>query len=496
MRQVENTLDSEATSRSSFPAAQQALIDSSAIALLVPDGVGFRNFVFGNFLQKAKRLGRIHLFHLVEDDRLPPEALEGNEAVRWHRLLPFKERPLPFFLRHTLMTAQRFWINTPPNLSAANRPASGSIQRRAAMTLARWAGRASASPRQIRRLERVHSIVMGRSPEVAYFRRILERIRPDIVFSSNQNPLFVIAPVLAAKQLGIPTATFVFSWDNLSTKGRIAAPFDHFLVWSDHMKQELRRFYPDVSQERAHIVGTPQFDCYADKDLLWSRAEFCRRIGADANLPLVCFSGGDAGVSKGDHLHVRVLMELIRSGKVHGRPQVLLRPAPSDPGTRYDSVRADFPELIYAPPAWIRSKSPHGEYFGLMPSADDVQILANLTFHANLNINFASTMTLDFAIRNKPVINAMFEVTDPPLFGNSMREFLRGFGHYDPVVDLGAARFAHTPEELAEHMNAYLRDPTLDGEGRRRFVELEVGVPIGRSSDRVVEVLRAIARGS
>jgi hypothetical protein len=131
-----------------------------------------------------------------------------------------------------------------------------------------------------------------------------------------------------------------------------------------------------------------------------------------------------------------------------------------------------------------------------MPSADDVQILANITFHANLNINFASTMTLDFAIRNKPVINAMFEVTDPPLFGNSMREFLRGFGHYDPVVDLGAARFAHTPEELAEHMNAYLRDPTLDGEGRRRFVELEVGVPIGRSSDRVVEVLRAIARGS
>ena len=64
------------------------------------------------------------------------------------------------------------------------------------------------------------------------------------------------------------------------------------------------------------------------------------------------------------------------------------------------------------------------------------------------------------------------------------------------AVDLGAARFAHTPEKLAEHMNAYLRDPTVDREGRRRFVELEVGVPIGRSSDRVVEVLRAIARGS
>jgi hypothetical protein len=496
MTQFPNTLESEVRSETTFAAADQAFNNPFTIALLVPDGVGFRNFVFGKFLQKAKSLGPVHLFHLMEDNRLPPEALAGNDSVNWHKLLPFKERPLPFFLRQTLMTAQHCWINAPPNLRAVNRPVYGSIRRRAALTLARWVGRASASPQRICRVEQVHSFVMSRSPEVAHFRRAFERIRPHIVFSSNQNPLFVIAPVLAAKQLGIPTATFVFSWDNLSTKGRIAAPFDHFLVWSDHMKRELRRFYPDVSEERAHVVGAPQFDCYANKELLWSRAQFCRRIGADANRPLICFSGGDAGVSKGDHLHVRVLMELIRSGQVHGRPQVLLRPAPSDEGTRYDSVRADFPELIYAPPEWMRNKSEHGEFFGLMPSAQDVQLLANLTFHADLNINFASTMTLDFAIRDKPVINVMFEVTEPPLFGSSVWEFVRGYGHYDPVVELGAARFAHTPAQFAEYVNTYLGDGSLDRERRRRFVELEVGVPIGRSSECVVETLEAIARGS
>ena len=48
--------------------------------------------------------------------------------------------------------------------------------------------------------------------------------------------------MLAAKSLGIPTATFIFSWDNLSSKGRIAAPFDYYLVWSEHMGDEWGSF--------------------------------------------------------------------------------------------------------------------------------------------------------------------------------------------------------------------------------------------------------------
>jgi hypothetical protein len=128
-----------------------------------------------------------------------------------------------------------------------------------------------------------------------------------------------------------------------------------------------------------------------------------------------------------------------------------------------------------------------------MPLAEDVQFLANLTHHADLNINFASTMTLDFAIRDKPVINVAFEVTAPPLFGTSMWEFVRGFKHYDPVVDLRAARFALTVDEFVVHVNSYLKDPSLDREGRRRFVELELGVPVGKCSTRVLEVLQAIA---
>ena len=53
-----------------------------------------------------------------------------------------------------------------------------------------------------------------------------------------------------------------------------------------------------------------------------------------------------------------------------------------------------------------------------MPTPEDVQFLANLTHHADLNINLGSTMTLDFGLHDKPVVNVAFDVADPPIFGH------------------------------------------------------------------------------
>jgi hypothetical protein len=292
---------------------------------------------------------------------------------------------------------------------------------------------------------------------------------------------------LAARALGIPTATFIFSWDNLTSKGRIAAPFDYFFVWSKLMRQELLTFYPDLSEDRVHVVGTPQFDPYADTSLLWSRAEFFARVGADPRRPLICYSGGDVATAPEDHLHVRVLMELIRAGEIKGNPQVILRPTPVDDGQRYQEVLRDYPEMIYAQPDWVHTCQ--GDWSQTIPLPQDVQFLTNLTQYADLNVNLASTMTLDFALRDKPVVNIAFDVADPPPHGIALWDYYYQFEHYRPVVEIGAARFARSRAELARHVNDYLADPTLDQQARHRLVELEVGAPLGCSGEQICERL-------
>jgi len=133
------------------------------------------------------------------------------------------------------------------------------------------------------------------------------------------------------------------------------------------------------------------------------------------------------------------------------------------------------------------------EWSQVTPLPEDVRLLANLTWHCDLNINVTSTMTLDFAAMDKPSVNIAFDVTQPPPHGMPVWDFLFQFDHYQPVIELGAARFARSPDELAEHVNAYLENPSLDREARRKLVELEVGVPIGSSSERIVQVLAGIA---
>lgn len=458
--------------------------------LLLPDGVGVRNFA-GDLLNRLSSAGEVSVLHRISGDYLLTYSGISSAAVSWIEFADYHESPLASVLRYTLAYSHMYWADTRSMRFNCSTPLRGSWRRRAGLQGARIAGRVCSNPPRIKFVEAAYSRVVAGLPEVHQYQELFARERPSILFCSHQRPPIILPPVLAARSLGIPTATFIFSWDNLTSKGRIAAPFDHYLVWSEHMKQDLLRYYPDVRPERVHVVGTPQFDCYADRRLLWTRGEFCARVGADPERPLICYSGGDTGTCPEDHQHVRILMQLVRSRKVAGNPQVIVRPAPVDTATRYRAVRHDFPELIFARPAWAHTVA--GDWSRAIPLPEDVQFLANLTEHADLNVNVASTMTLDFAIHDKPVVNIAFDAGEKPAHGTPLWDFFYQFEHYHPVVELSAARFARSPEDLARHINDYLSDPSLDREGRRKLVELEVGVPIGGSSARIAEVLQALS---
>lgn len=460
--------------------------------VLVPDGIGVRNFILGRFLRQQAAAGEVHVLHQIPSNLLPVYQSGLDGSVQWHKFSSYQETPLSFSLRYVLAYAQMHWANTKSMRYHLRRvPTHGSWRTRAADRTARVVGRIAASPASIKRLERWHCAVRSRKPEVRRWRTLFEQLKPSVLFCSHQRPPIILPPVLAARACGIPTATFIFSWDNMTSKGRIAAPFDHYLVWSDLMRQELLWYYPDVAADRVHVVGTPQFDPYADESVRWSRQEFFSRIGGDSGRPLICFSGNNVVNGVEDPHQLRVLMQFIRSGRIKGNPQVVLRPAPVDDGRRFDGVRRDYPELLYARPAWTNQSV---EWDQVLPLADDIQFLANLIRHSDLNVNFGSTMTLDFAVHDKPVVNAAFDVTSPRVFGMPCYDYCMQYDHYRPVAELGSSRFARTADQLADHVNLYLGDPAADREGRRRLIELEVSGPIGSSTERILQVLSRVMR--
>ncbi|MGZ4704342.1 MAG: hypothetical protein ACXWCM_05685 [Acidimicrobiales bacterium] len=451
--------------------------------LLVPDGVSLRNFVLGATAGLLADAGGVTVW---ADPSLP--ALDDQrDRFTWDTLDAYPERLVEASLRRTLEYAHLRTLDTPGSRFVLAQPIPGTPRSRALRLAARTASQPFGTLAGVRRLVTVHDRLADRRPEVDIAARRLAAVAPDVVLCAHQRPLAVLPVVLAARRLGIPTATFVFSWDNLTTKGRMAAPFDHFLVWSDHMAAELRRFYPDAPADRVHVVGTPQFDPYAEPDHPSTRAALAARLALDPGRPIVCFTAGDAGTCPDDPYHLSVLLELVRSGLVHGDPQVVLRTAPVDPGDRFDGVRRDYPELVDAAPNW--SHGDGGLWHTAYPTREDVVALSALTAGADVNVNMASTMSIDFALRDTPVVNIGFD--HHPEDHRAGRYYR--FTHYRPVVELGAVRVAGDAAQLAEQVSRYLREPELDRDGRQALVDLELGVPMGRSSAAVVAALEAIA---
>jgi hypothetical protein len=462
------------------------------LALITPDGPGVRNFLLGDFLREAHHKGDIYVLHNIPA-KLLSNGLRPENVAQWFPLLQERDNALTFVLRTALVSGHMYRAKTRAMSFNLQLPVRGSLRIKTAVNAARVVGRlASTSEKGVAALDRAYCAAAELLPEVTHYRKLFNEIKPSVLFSSNQRPPAVLPPVLAARALGIPTVAFIFSWDNLTSKGRIAAPFDHYLVWSEQMQSELLHYYPSVSADTVHVVGTPQFDPYANDHLLWTRAEFFARAGLDPARLLICYSGGDTSICPEETEHVSILMDLIRARRVERNPQVLLRPSPADREDRYDQVRKAYPELIYAPPLWCHPDD--GDWARVIPLPEDTRFLANLTQHADLNVNVASTMTLDFAIHDKPVVNIAWDVANPPPFGASLWDHHYHFEHYRPVVEFGAARFARSPQELVAHINAYLENPGLDREGRKRFVELEVARPLGQASRRIVETLEHIAR--
>jgi len=453
------------------------------VLLLVPDGVSVRNFLLTGLASRCADSGNVDV--LLGAGLSDYEGTHQAGIRHFDALLPYPERVIEASTRRTLEYAHLRWCDTAGTRFNLDAPISGSNRSRAIRGMAKALSRGFATEQRLPWLVRVHDAMADRRKEVDRYVEMIKAWEIDVILCAHQRPTNILPVVLAAKRLSIPTATFIFSWDNLSTKGRIAAPFDHYFVWSDQMAEELLRFYPDVGSDRTHVVGSPQFEPYSDASLVWSRERFHDELGLDPDRPTICFSGGDTGTCPEDPEHLRILCELIRDGDIAGNPQVVLRPAPVDTSDRYDDVLHEFP-VVLSRPLW---HDLGGGWESVVPTPNDIELLVNLTKYADLNVNMASTMTLDFSLHDTPVVNLGFNVD--PSRGRVSEYYC--FDHYRPVVEFGAARVASGRCELADAVNRYLADPGIDAEGRAQFIDYEMRVRPGGAIPAIKATLELIS---
>lgn len=476
------------SSGSASPAGKGDLDPRPHIVLVIPRGEAVRNFLYSKTLPSLARSARVTVLSVVDD----PEFDRHFESFV-DQIVALADSQSPVWLsrfRTLIENAhdRRQWSRVHQNQWRLrdSRARQGARYRR---LLVKLMSRLLAHEPALRRATRAHQIMAHRFRD-RQLDELFDRLQPDLVFNgSHIHGQAGELPVLAAHARGIPTAGFIFSWDNLTSRSRIMVPYDTFLVWHEAMRAELLEVYPEVRSQQVAVTGTPQFDFHFDRRLKLSRKKLCSRIGIDPARPFVLYTTGIANHFFDEHRHVESVIDILSRLDESRRPQLVVRTYIK--GTSPEMLalaERGYPDVYFPEVLW----EPHWQ----TPRFEDLEIYSNLLRHCALGINAASTVTLELLMFDKPAINLDFDPPGTDLPWDLGYERHIRFDHYRPVANSPAVMVARSTRDLESKIARGLNAQRELAAERRAFLTDMFGDTLdGQSGERVASVLVALGSG-
>lgn len=457
----------------------------SKVGIVITDGVGYRNFLLSDFLKEAQ----LEFSKVVILSCLPIEAYASlNLKCEIVEIEEFQETFAGWFFRKAkevahlqLHSKNNFGIksNLKKNYSHSNSPRG--LATRFIFLFTKFFN----SERCIQFFYVLQQLTFKNSKTTKEYISILKNYTFDLVFFTHQRPPFIAPLIYASKKMQIKSATFIFSWDNLASKGRMAGNFDYYLVWSELMKKELLHFYSRISSHQIEVVGTPQFEPYVMNDYQLDYKRFSSLFSLNKPLPVVLYSCGDVSTSPNDNHYIALIAEAILSRKIEKEVHLIVRVSPAEDGSRFNHLVEKYPFIIWNYPKWNLSRSAHQETWSQrVPTIEDVLILKALLKYCHVSINMLSTMSLDAMLFDKPVIN--------PVFGNGKnglgddQKFLT-YEHIKRVLKTEATTLVKDEKELIEAINFTLTNPKIKQIEQQQLLDLQIGKPLEGTSKRIVK---------
>lgn len=457
------------------------------LGLVITDGVGFRNYILSGFVTEAqKRFDAVVIYSC-----LPASVYDGLDVdCRIVELELMTESFRTWFFRkakelaHLKRHARR---NFGFRDTLGNTRAQGHSPRALATRLLFGLSSVFNGERTIRFWNFLQRKSAASHHLLASYEALLRNEGIDLLFFTHQRPPFIAPLIQVARRMRIPTAAFIFSWDNLASKGRMAGDFDYYLVWSRLMEKDLREFYPHVRKDRIAVIGTPQFEPYVQDHYGYSREALDKRFGTDPSRPIVLFTCNDAS-SQNDPLYLELLAKALTEGRFTHDFNLIARTSPAESPERFAHLKEKYPCIIWNYPDWRLSREGHQEPWSQrVPSAQDLSDLKSLLQHAAFTINVMSTITIDSFLFGKPVINPVFGSFDNGMYPD--QKYMR-YRHLEPLVACGASHVVRNEAEFADAVNRLLDGDDGRSALRRDFVDLQIGQPLEGTSARIAETLR------
>ncbi len=310
----------------------------------------------------------------------------------------------------------------------------------------------------------------------------LKKNKVQLIVSCSPETPYDLPWMLAAEELNIKRIIWIRSWDNITSKISFMPAANMVVVWSDLMKEEFNYFFPEYKNTVVEKIGSLQFDQHHDQSNVIPYEQFCELTGIDKQKKFVLYTTGGPHICPDEHILIKQVDDLFNQNEeLRSKYDLLIRLHPYTWNTSFDdSFNYKYAKMW---PPKNRRNFYKGERTDILFS--DYQIMISSFYHQSLNLNIASTVTIDSCIYDKPVLNIAY---DPVTVANKSQSITRYYEHYDhyiPLVKSGGVDLVNSHSELEEKVIFNLKYPESRTFGRKKIVEMECGKIDGQAGERL-----------
>jgi hypothetical protein len=285
-----------------------------------------------------------------------------------------------------------------------------------------------------------------------------------------------------AQALGLKTIGVMRSWDNF-WRG-LDVRTDFLAVWSPINKSEAKKImlYNDDSVK---IIGPTPMDMYFSKNTIWHKKKFLKKINFKENVPIITVATLGSLTDGFDETYLLdFIFESIELGKIPVDTQVIIR---LHPGSKYEyfhkykknnNTYISFIDKFIPTLGWSMKKS-------------DVKMMANILYHSDIIISPGSTVTIEAAIFDTPILVPTFNPRQQGLVETFYQKYYWQ-RHFKRLVKNNFIPFQKNSLELLKNIKENLENPELYKSQRAQLVKDYIYYKDGKSTVRLANLIKSI----
>ena len=277
----------------------------------------------------------------------------------------------------------------------------------------------------------------------------------------------------AAQKLKIPTVILFHTNKDIYAQGRLFFHFKKYGVWNQEMANELMSYNSFIKKQDIEVIGCAHFSYLAKNEQTMRSFQISNTLNIDNKRNfLILYTAADPRVILNEILYVKDICESIEMSGISNY-RIFVRTNPMDFSNDWESIKND--KVFVLRPKWFYDPKAHFNY----TMYEDLEEFSSLLKLCHVCINIPSTVTVECAITNLPVINICYNNESNK--GCDILKFWNAL-FYKNVIKYGAAIPAHSKHELRAHLENIANGHHIY-DNQKLYLNSELGVDVNNMTE-------------